>query len=87
MSIFCQKLRQGMFAVSSKVSLSTAIYADDLVLWCTDEYAATANYRMQIALDNVVTWPEQWCVTVTINREKKQLELSSHSLPKSNLAD
>ena len=65
----------------------TAIYADDLVLWCTEEYAATANYRMQIALDNVVTWAEQWCVTVTINREKKQLELSSHSLPKYNLAD
>jgi hypothetical protein len=28
----------------------TAIYADDLVLWCTEEYAATANYRMQIAI-------------------------------------
>jgi hypothetical protein len=32
----------------------TAIYADDLVLWCTEEYAATANYKMQIALDNFV---------------------------------
>jgi len=62
----------------------TALYADDLVLWCTEEYATTANYRMQIALDKVVTWVEQWCVT--INR-KKQLEFSSHSLPKSNLVD
>jgi hypothetical protein len=48
----------------------TTIYADDLVLWCTEEYAATANYRMQIALDKVVTWGEQWCVTITLNREK-----------------
>jgi hypothetical protein len=46
----------------------TALYADDLVLWCTEEYATTANYRMQIALDKVVTWAEQWCAT--INREK-----------------
>ena len=60
------------------------LYADDLVLWCTEKYATTANYKMQIALDKVVTWAEQWCVI--INREK-QLELSSHSLPKSNLPD
>jgi len=31
------------------------LYADDLVLWCTEEYATTENYRMQIALDKVVT--------------------------------
>jgi hypothetical protein len=48
--------------------LHTALYADDLVLWCTEEYATTANYRMPIALDKVVTWAKQWCVT--INREK-----------------
>ena len=33
----------------------TSHYADDFVLWCTEEYAITANYRMQIALDKVVT--------------------------------
>ena len=48
--------------------LHTALYVDDLVLWCTEEYATTANYRMPIALDKVVTWAKQWCVT--INREK-----------------
>ena len=58
----------------------TAIYADDLVLLCTEEYAATTNYRMQIALDNVVTWAEQWCVTVTINREKNNNWNSLHTL-------
>ena len=58
----------------------TAIYADDLVLLCTEEYAATTNYRMQIALDNVVTWAEQWCVTVTINSEKNNNWNSLHTL-------
>jgi hypothetical protein len=54
-------------------------------LWCTEEYATTANYRMQIALDKVVTWAEQWCVT--INREKTTGILFTLSLSKSNLAD
>ena len=40
----------------------TALYADDIALWCTAEYATTANYRVQIALDKVVTWAEQWRV-------------------------
>jgi hypothetical protein len=40
----------------------TSLYADDIALWCTAEYATTANYRMQIALDKVVTWAERWCV-------------------------
>jgi hypothetical protein len=54
------------FYIELPKGVHTAIYADDLVLWCTEEYAATANCRMQIALDNVVTCAEQWCVTVTI---------------------
>jgi hypothetical protein len=37
----------------------TTLYADDLVLWCTEEYATTATYRMPIVLDKVVTWAEQ----------------------------
>ena len=57
----------------------------DMSLWCTEEYATTANYRMQIALDKVVTWAEQWCVT--INREKTTGILFTLSLSKSNLAD
>jgi hypothetical protein len=46
----------------------TALNTDDLVLWCTEEYATKANYRMQIAFDKVVRWAEQW--RVIINREK-----------------
>ncbi|CAC5369599.1 unnamed protein product [Mytilus coruscus] len=65
--------------------VQSALYADALVLWCSEEYATTAKYRIKTAFDIVVTWAEQWCVT--INRKKKKLEHSSHSLPKPNLSD
>ncbi|KAK7101730.1 hypothetical protein V1264_020067 [Littorina saxatilis] len=45
-----------------------ALYADDLVLWCTEEHATTATYRMQLALEKVAAWTDNWCVT--INRDK-----------------
>ena len=65
----------------------TALNTDDLVLWCTEEYAATANYRMQIAFEKVVTWAEQW--RVIINREKNNWNalhtLSPNSTWHSNL--
>ena len=48
--------------------VNAALYADDLVLWCSEEYATTATYRIQNALKNVAAWAERWCVTV--NREK-----------------
>ncbi|KAK7093030.1 hypothetical protein V1264_008689 [Littorina saxatilis] len=50
-----------------------ALYADDLVLWCSEEYATTATYRIQIALESVAAWAESWCVT--INREKSTATL------------
>ncbi|CAG2245306.1 unnamed protein product [Mytilus edulis] len=48
--------------------VQSPLYADDLVLWCSEEYTSTAKYRIQTALDMIVTWAKQWCVT--INREK-----------------
>jgi hypothetical protein len=48
--------------------VQAALYADDLVLWCSEEYATTAKYRIQTALDIVANWANEWCVT--INREK-----------------
>jgi ribonuclease HI len=50
-----------------------ALYADDLVLWCSEEYASTATYRMQVALNNVVKWANLWCVS--INKEKSKATL------------
>ena len=48
--------------------VQSALYADDLVLWCSEEYDTTVRYRIQSALDMVVKWANEWCVT--INREK-----------------
>ncbi|PVD22166.1 hypothetical protein C0Q70_17971 [Pomacea canaliculata] len=40
-----------------------AIYADDLVLWCTEEHLTTANYRLQEALMSCRT-TKRWLVKV-----------------------
>nr|KAG5700822.1 hypothetical protein BaRGS_024208 [Batillaria attramentaria] len=40
--------------------VQAALYADDLVLWCSEEYATTATYRMQLALDNITAWADNW---------------------------
>ncbi|KAK7106492.1 hypothetical protein V1264_017742 [Littorina saxatilis] len=39
-------------------TVHAALYADDLVLWCTEEHATTATYRMQLALENVAAWAD-----------------------------
>ena len=33
-----------------------AIYADDLVIWCSEEYVTTARYRIQNALNKIEVW-------------------------------
>ena len=55
-----------------------ALYADDLVLWCSEEYATTATHRMQLALEKVAGWTETW--GVTINREKTTATLFTLSV-------
>ena len=48
-------------------------YADDLVMWCKEEYATTATYRMQLAADQLNSWTEKWCVAV--NKDKSSTTL------------
>ena len=50
-----------------------ALYADDLVMWCKEEYATTATYRMRLAADTLAAWAEEW--NVTINKEKSSTTL------------
>ena len=57
--------------------IHAALYADDLVLWCSEEYATTATYRMQLALDTVTSWTRDWCMT--INKDKSAATLFSLS--------
>ena len=41
-----------------------AIYADDLVLWCSKEHLSTANYRLQQALNTLEGWTKWWLVRI-----------------------
>jgi ribonuclease HI len=59
------------------VGVKASLYADDVVLWCADEHATTANYRMQRAADMLIKWAEKW--HVTINTEKTSTTLFSLS--------
>ena len=51
----------------------TALYADDLAMWCKDDSVVVATKRMQQALNKLSTWAEKWCVT--INKEKSSTTL------------
>ena len=62
--------------------VQSALNADDLVLWCSEEYATTARYRIQTALDMVANWATEWCVSII---ERKQQQPSLHYHPKHNL--
>ena len=41
-----------------------AIYADGLVLWCSEEHLTTANYRLQQVLIILEGWIKQWLVRI-----------------------
>ena len=53
--------------------IKAALYADDLVMWCTEEYATTATYRMQTAVTALAAWARKW--NVQINKEKSSTTL------------
>jgi ribonuclease HI/endonuclease/exonuclease/phosphatase family metal-dependent hydrolase len=53
--------------------VKTALYADDLVMWCTEEHATTATYRLQLAVDKLADWADDWCMK--INKEKSTTTL------------
>ena len=48
--------------------IHSAIYADDLVLWSTEESLATANYRIQEALRAIENWTKRWIVTINASK-------------------
>ena len=40
------------------------MYADDLVLWCKEEHATTAQLRLQEAANILSNWTQDWCVKI-----------------------
>jgi len=53
--------------------VKAALYADDLVLWCKEEYPTTARHRMQQAANKLKEWTDKWCIS--INKEKSSTTL------------
>jgi ribonuclease HI len=45
-----------------------AMYADDLVIWCSDEYATVATKLLQRALDALTSWANRWCVSINTDK-------------------
>lgn len=70
-----------------------AIYADDMAIWCTEEYISTARYRIQEALTKIESWTKKWLIKInetktthtifslSTKNQKVTLELDGHPLP------
>ena len=45
-----------------------AIYADDLAIWCSEEYLSTAQYRLQEGLKVLESWTKRWLVKINATK-------------------
>ena len=73
-----------------------AIYADDLVIWCSEEYLTTANVRIQEALTKIEEWTRKWLVTLNAKKttytifslstrpQTAVLKVGGHAVPQDN---
>ena len=62
-----------------------AIYADDLVLWCTEDSIGTARYRLQEALNILDNWTKQWLVKINGEKTTYSVFTLSTSIQTANL--
>ena len=64
------------------------MYADDLVLWSTEEYAITAKVRLQEATNILSSWAQDWCVKINKTKSFTILfTLSTKSKPMKIMLD
>ena len=64
------------------------MYADDLVLWSTEEYATTAKGRLQEATNILSSWAQDWCVKIHKTKSFTTLfTLSTKSKPMKIMLD
>ena len=65
-----------------------AMYAEDLVLWSTEEYATTAKVRLQEATNILSSWAQDWCVKINKTKSFTTLfTLSTKSKPMKIMLD
>ncbi|BFZ07875.1 hypothetical protein BsWGS_10914 [Bradybaena similaris] len=53
--------------------VKAALYADDLVLYCTNKHTPTMQSQMQQAVDMLKTWTEKWHVTINLEKTSTSL--------------
>ena len=61
------------------------IYADDLVLCCSEEHLIAANYRLQQALNFLEVWTERWLVKINLRKTTYAIFRLSAKEQKANL--
>ena len=55
--------------------IKAACRADDLAMWCVEEYARTSTYRMKQAAGKLASWADHWWVS--INKESSSTTVST----------
>ena len=50
--------------------VKSVMYADDLVMWSTEEYAATAEIRLKTAINVLSNWANEWCMKINLNKQQ-----------------
>jgi hypothetical protein len=53
--------------------VKAALYADDLVVWCTAEYTAIARKLLQSAADKITAWANNWMVKINAQKSSTTL--------------
>ena len=48
--------------------VKSAMYADDLVMWSTEEYDTTAQIRLQTTINILSNWENEWCIKINRNK-------------------
>ena len=68
--------------------MKCAMYADDLVLCSTEEYATTVKIRLQEAINILSSWSQDWCVKINKTKSCPTLfTLSTKSKPMKLMLD
>jgi ribonuclease HI len=62
-----------------------AMYADDLILWCTEESIGTARYRLQEALNLLERWTKLWLVKINATKTTYSIFTLSTKMQTANL--
>lgn len=65
-----------------ELQIPAALYLDDLVLWCQEEYEMMAMCRMYLVLDKITAWVDNFCHHST---KRRQQQAFCHYLPKRKL--